>query len=207
MPRMSSGNLRIRRATLDDLAALRPLWNSMRFDIAMLERRLTEYQVAVDANEQVVGGLGLQIVGRHACLHSEAFPDFALTDHVRPLFWERIQALALNHGIARLWTREDAPFWKQNGFQPAKAEALKRLPAEVGSPDQPWLTLSLKDEDTVVSLEKELALFMQSEKQHTQKALKQAKMLKNIATVIALIFGILVLAGMIYLVKKNAGGP
>ena len=202
---MNSGNLRIRRATLDDLGALRPIWASMQFDLAALERKLTEYQVAVDAHEQVIGGIGFQIVGRHALLHSEAFPDFAMADHVRPMFWERVQSLALNHGLVRIWTREDAPFWKQNGFQPAKPEALKRLPADFGQSTDTWLTLALKDEDSVVSLEKELALFMQSEKRRTDKAFQQARVLKNFATVIAFILAVLVIAGMIYLLRKNMG--
>ncbi|HYG23255.1 MAG TPA: hypothetical protein VEH04_10775 [Verrucomicrobiae bacterium] len=201
---MNPGPLRVRRATLDDLPALRPLWNSMRFDVPDMERRLTEYQVAVDGAENVVGGIGFQIVQRHAVLRGEAFPDFSLAETVRPMFWERMQSLALNHGIARLWTREDAPFWKQNGFQPASAEVLKRLPAEIGSSSTPWLTLSLKDEDSIVSLEKELALFMQAEKQRTARALNKAKTVKTIATVIALIFGLLVLAAMIFLLRRNA---
>jgi hypothetical protein len=177
----------------------------MQFDPQKLEPRLTEFQVAEDASGSVVGGFGFQIFQRHGNIHSEGFSDFALADSVRPLFWERIQALALNHGIARLWTSENTPFWKQNGFQPAATEVLKRLPAEWHAENAEWLTLSLKDEDSIISLEKELQLFMESEKQRTNRAFQQAKTLKNIATVIAVIFGITVIAAILYLMRKNVG--
>lgn len=201
---MIPGTLRVRRATLDDLPALRPLWESMRFDVAEMERRLTDYQVAVDDTGTVVGGLGFQISLRHAWIQGEAFPDFGLADRIRPLFWERIQSLALNHGIARLWTREDAPFWKQNGFQPASEETRKRLPAEFGNASEFWLSLALKDEDSIAALEKELALFMQAERQRTQRALSPVRRLNTIATVIAVLVGLAVMGASIYLLMRYA---
>jgi N-acetylglutamate synthase-like GNAT family acetyltransferase len=42
---MKSANLRIRRATVDDLAALKDIWASMRLPPDELEKRLTEFQV------------------------------------------------------------------------------------------------------------------------------------------------------------------
>jgi N-acetylglutamate synthase-like GNAT family acetyltransferase len=202
---MSSATFRVRRATLDDLPILRPLWDEMRLNTADLERRLTEFQVVEDATGRVSGGIGFQITERHARIHSEAFSDFSIVDAARPLIWERIKALCLNHGIARLWTREDAPFWKQNGFVRADQESLKRLPVEWSEGGTEWMTLSLKDEDSIVSLEKELALFMESEKQRTAHAFKQARTLKTIATFIALIFGIFVIATLFVVMRKNVG--
>src|SRR5262245_48029320 len=102
---MNTSNYRVRRATLDDLGALRPLWESMHLPVAELERRLIEFQVAEDSNGKIVGAIGFQSEGRYARIHSEAFSDFGSTDQVRPIFWERIQTLCTNHGIARLWTR------------------------------------------------------------------------------------------------------
>jgi len=49
----------VRRATVDDLEALRALWETMHFPALELERRLTEFQVAVAED----GGL----LGRWAC--------------------------------------------------------------------------------------------------------------------------------------------
>src|SRR5215218_1721732 len=138
---MQTSNYEVRRATVDDLGELIPLWESMHFSTPEFEKRLTEFQVAKSAEGKLAGAIGIQIDGRHGRLHSEAFNDFAMADHLRQLLWNRMQSIALNHGLVRLWTRETAPFWKQNGFQPASAEVLSRLPAGWASPDNDWLTL------------------------------------------------------------------
>lgn len=198
-------NLRVRRATVDDLGLLRPMWESMRFNCEELEPRLTEFQVVTDASGAVLGGIGFQISERYANLHSEAFSDFAVADAARPLLWERMQALALNHGIVRLWTQENAPFWKQCGFSPAGPDVLKKLPAPWSAQGNDWLTLQLKDEATIVSMEKELAMFMEAEKRRTAQAFNQAKTMKTIATVIAFIFALFVAGAVVYLIRKNQG--
>jgi N-acetylglutamate synthase-like GNAT family acetyltransferase len=202
---MTPANFRVRRATVDDLDTLRLMWESMRLETAELERRLTEFQIAENAEGRVVGVVGFQIAERHACIHSEAFSDFALAETVRPLIWERMKALALNHGIARLWTREHIPFWKQNGFLPANNETLKKLPAAWNDPAGEWLTLPLKNEDSIVSLEKELAMFMAAEKQRTSLTFKHAHTLKILATALAVMFAIFVGGALFYLLKKNPG--
>ena len=55
---MNGSTYRIRRATLDDLDALRPLWESMRLPVADLERRLIEFQVAESPEGKIVGAIG-----------------------------------------------------------------------------------------------------------------------------------------------------
>lgn len=202
---MNSANFRVRRATLDDLDALRPMWEAMRFQTPDLERRLTEFQVAEDAEGKVVGGIAFQIFERHANVHSETFSDFALAESIRPLLWERIQALARNHGIARLWSCEHAPFWKQTGFAPANTDALKKFPEAWEKESGDWWTLSLKDEDSIASVEKELEMFMAAEKQRTARALNHAKNLKHLATAVAILFAIFVAVALFYIVKKNSG--
>ena len=205
---MSVTTYRVRRAVLDDLAVLKPLWESMRLPVPDLEKRLTEFQVAENSEGKVVGGVGCQIVERYAKIHSEAYSDFAIADSVRPHLWERLQAVARNHGIARFWTQEQSPFWKQHGLQPATSEILKKLPPSWGSGDSQWLTLSLKDEESIVSLEKEFAMYMQAEKQRTAQAFRHARTLKLIATLLAILFAIFVVYAVIVLLRhKNALGP
>lgn len=182
IPGMSSAAFRIRRATIDDLPRLKALWDLMRIPNAGLDRRLTEFQVAEAADGTVVGTVGFQIFQRHGLIHSEAFSDFGVADHVRPLFWQRINALVLNHGVARLWTRENTPFWTHNGLQPANEDALNRLPEQWDRSAPQWLTLRLKDEEVISSLDKEFDMFVAAEKARSAEALNSARKLKTIVS-------------------------
>ncbi len=200
---MTVTTYRVRRAVLDDLAALKPLWESMRLPTADLEKRLTEFQVAEDAGGTVVGAVGCQIADRYARIHSEAYSDFAMADSIRPHLWERLQAVARNHGIVRLWTQEQAPFWKQQGLRPAPPDVLKKLPPAWATGDPEWLTTSLKDEESIVSLEKEFAMYMQAEKQRTAQTFRHARTLKLIATALAIIFAIFVVFAITVMLRHN----
>ena len=200
---MTTANHRVRRATLDDLGALKPLWESMRFDSGLLEKALTEFQVAVNAGDELVGAIGFRMSGRHGCIHSESYADYSLADLVRPLFGERLKVLSANHGIARLWTQENAPYWNQEGFQPADAENLKKLPAAWLNENPAWLTLQLKSEEAFVSMEKELMVLMEAEKARTAKMQDHARIIKFMATLAAIAFGVFVIGALIFLMRKN----
>lgn len=200
---MNSSHYRVRRATLDDIGALRTLWAPMGFAVDDLEKRLTEFQVAEDAAGQIVGACGFQTHQRHGLIHSEACADFSVVDEVRPLFWQRVQTLAMNHGIARLWTHERAPFWMHTGFQPATHDALQKLPPAWANSAANWLTLPLKDENAIASLEKEMAMLMAAEKQHTASRLESGKTLKAIITVVGFMVAFSVLAAAAYLFFKH----
>jgi ABC-type Fe3+-siderophore transport system permease subunit len=201
---MSPPTYRVRRATLDDLGQLTVLWNSMRFSAEDLGKRVTEFQVAEDGDAKLLGALGLQIAERQGLVHSEAFGDFALAEQLRPLLWERVHAVAANHGLLRLWTREQAPFWNRCGLIKADAEALTKLPEAWRTDAAIWLTLKLKEEvAAILSADKEFALFMESEKQRTAQAFRQARILKAIATFIALAMLGAVLAGAFYMLRRN----
>ncbi|MDB6125727.1 MAG: hypothetical protein JWQ71_4720 [Pedosphaera sp.] len=205
---MQPSNYEVRRATVDDLADLIPLWESMHFSTPELEKRLTEFQVARSAEGKLVGAIGIQIDGRHGRLHSEAFNDFAVADHLRQLLWTRMQSIAQNHGLVRLWTQETAPFWKQSGFQLAIAEVLPRLPMGWASPDNDWLTLQLRDEQAVeASLDKEFARFMESEKQRTQGMFRQARTLKQVAMLVAVLLAFVVIIISVYMLKNRGALP
>jgi len=199
----AAATLRVRRATIEDLQTLRPLWTSMHLHAAELEPRLTEFQVVENTEGKVMGGIGLQLGNRHARLHSEAFSDFAIADAARELLWARIQTLASNHGILRLWTSENMPFWCRLGFKPADAEALKKLPSAWNAPETLWFTLQLKDEAAIASVEKELAMFMESEKQHSARVSQHAKLIKTLATLLALILAIFVFGAIAYMILKR----
>lgn len=200
---MTSPEYRVRRATVEDLAGLRALWNSMHYATEELEKRLTEFQVVVDASGHLAGALGVQLARPHAHLHSEAYVDFTHGDEMRAVLLERIRALASNHGVLRLWTREKSPFWTQHGFRSADPEVLKKLPQAWAGRWSAWLTLQLKDEEAIVSLEKEMGLLMEAEKRRTARLFRHAHTLKSVATLLAIIFAIFVLYALFYLVRKN----
>jgi N-acetylglutamate synthase-like GNAT family acetyltransferase len=187
---MSSFKFQARRATLDDLPRLKELWAAMRIPANDLDRQLTDFQVAVNEAGQIVGCVALQMNLRHALIHGEAFEDFSLADPVRPVLWARIQTLAVNHGLLRLWTLEQAPFWSHNGFQPVTKEALEKMPSPWDRTRAGWLTMQLRDEQAFASLDKEFAMFVESEKGRSAQSLRQARMLK---TFIMVIVGILIL--------------
>jgi hypothetical protein len=208
--------LRIRRATVDDFAALKTIWASMRLSPDDLEKRLTEFQVVENSGGEVVGAIGIQFSKQHALLHSEGYSDFGVADAARNLFWTRIQTLAANHGVFRIWTQERSPFWKSFGFQPPASEILVRLPEEWknkfdGGPGAPerseggWLTLQLKNEEVITAaLEKQFAGFMAEEKSETRKISEKAKTINTIITVVGFAIGIMSIGFAIYLfVHRN----
>lgn len=198
---MSQQTLHIRRATVDDLETLKALWESMRLSPQELETHLTEFQVVESEDAGVLGALGVQVVRQHALLHSEGYTDFSVADAARQLFWERVQTLAANLGVFRVWTQERSPVWKSFGFQPPSAEVLARLPEEWKNEfDGAWLTFQLKNEEAITAvLEKELGTFLESEKRDTQRVFQKANTLKTIITVVGFAIGILCCAVAAYL--------
>ena len=177
---MTASTLRVRRATVEDLDTLRPLWTSMHLTVAELEPRLTEFQVVEDAEGKVVGAIGFQIGSGHGQLHSEGYSDFGVTDSARPLLWARIQTLATNHGILRLWTREKTQFWDQLGFKVAGEQELKKLPVNWQTEGASWFTLQLKDEVAINAAEQELVMFMGAQKERADRMMQQVRTLKTL---------------------------
>jgi hypothetical protein len=203
---VSSSKYRVRRATLDDLGYLTAIWQPMHFAVDDLAKRVTEFQVAESSDGKLQGAVGLQIAERQGLVHSEAFSDFALAEQLRPLLWDRVHAVATNHGLLRVWTQEQAPFWNHCGMLPADAEALQKLPILWRGPSSHWLTLKLRDDvETALSLDKEFALFMQSEKQRTEKVFQRARTIKTIATVVAFVLLVVVVGWAVILSLRNPG--
>jgi N-acetylglutamate synthase-like GNAT family acetyltransferase len=201
---MAQSNYRVRRATLDDIGQLMTLWQSMHLPADDLAKRITEFQLAESADQKILGAVGLQIADRQGRVHSEGFIDFALADELRPALWERLQSVATNHGLVRLWTAEQAPFWSRCGLSKADGESLEKLPTAWRQVKGQWLTLKLKEDiEEVISADKEFAMFMEAERQRTQRAFQQARVLKFIATLVALAVLFLVMAGAFYVLRRN----
>jgi hypothetical protein len=169
-----------------------------------LRKRPTEFLVAETDDGKLLGAIGIQIVRRHARLHSEGFFDFAFADQARHLFLERIQTFASSHGVFRLWIQDAPPFWTRSGFQPAGAEKLSRLPEEWNQTRSEWFTLQLKDEEVIAdALDKDFAAFMSSEKQNTTRVHERAQTLKTIITITGFLIGIVCFCVVIYLIVHS----
>ena len=195
--------LQVRRATLDDRTTLIELWNSMRLPADDLEKRLTEFQV-VESDGKVVGAIGIQFAKHHALLHSEGYSDFGVADTARQLFWERIQTLAANHGVFRIWTQENSPFWLRWGFQPANTEIFARLPAAWKNENPEWFSFELKDEEAIkAALEKEFLQFSHSEKEQISQFAEKAKTVRTIFIVICFGIFFICIGVVIYLLKHR----
>lgn len=195
--------LLVRRATVDDLNALRMIWEAMRLPAGELEKRLKEFQV-VEHNGQVVGAIGVRFFQQYALLFGEGYADFSIADAARQLFWERIQTLAANHGVFRIWTQEDSPFWTRWGFLPANAEILARLPEAWKTPGGKWFTLELKNEEAVAAaLGNQFAGFMAAEKQQTARVSEKGRMLKTTITVVGFAIGIICIGLAVYLLMRG----
>src|SRR5437870_4472776 len=124
----------VRRATLDDLAQLRIVWTKTKLDSTALEKRLTEFQV-IEAGG-IAACIGIQVANQQGLIHSEAIANFTQRDQLAPVLWDRIQTIARNHGLHRLWIDEPDPFWIQYGFVPASKEQLRKLPAVFGRSEE-----------------------------------------------------------------------
>ena len=196
---MSSPKLSVRRATTDDFENLRSLWSSARLPVEELETRLTEFQLVESADGHLVGAIGIQIVRQHARLHSEAYTDTDLADEARQLLWERVQLIASHHGVFRLWTQDNSPFWSDCGFRIVITESLTQLPEEWKRFEGKWYWLQLKNEAAFATLEKELASFKKSEEQQNAQTMGQARILRAIIIVIGFTIGIAGICWAVYL--------
>ena len=175
-----------RRATIDDLSKLTPLWRAEGLAAHDLEKRFKEFQLIEGPDGEVLGTIGLQISGQEGRLHSETFAHPEDGDALRQQLWERVQMIANNHGIIRLWTQLESPFWHHVGFTGASGDLMVRLPGVFAGDQRPWAFYQLRSETaSAVSLDKEFAMFREAERERTEKIFRQARVLKMIAAVLA----------------------
>jgi hypothetical protein len=152
----------------------------------------------------LLGAVGFETAGQQGRIHHEAFDDFGLADTLRQLLWERIQMLAQNHGVFRVWTQEDAPFWKQAGLQTPPRPVLQKLPAKWTNAQGGWLTLQLKEEAAIqaLSVDQEFAAAIRAERERIAARVQRFKM---VAFGFAILIAVLVGALLLYLFSRNPG--
>jgi N-acetylglutamate synthase-like GNAT family acetyltransferase len=195
---MTTPNHQVRRATVEDVRKLTTLWQQENLPAQELEKRFKEFQVVEGEGGELLGTVGFQLLGQEAVIHSEAFLSPEYSEWVREKLWERAQVLAKNHGLVRVWTQLQAPFWTGNGFKAADESILAKLPGGTTSGPEPWLYIQLREEAPLLSIDKEFALFKEAEREQTERMLRQAKALKMVAAGIAVIVFLLVIVWALY---------
>jgi hypothetical protein len=172
------------------------VWTAAALPAAELEKRFTEFQVAESSDGRIVGAIALQVAGSDGKIHSETIADFALADTLRPLLWQRLETVARNHGLFRLWTAETAPFWKKDaGFSAPTGQ-----PPEVFGPASgPSLALQLKEEGAAPELlEAQFNLFKEAERAKREQLLQTAAALKMAGTAIAVLLFVFAMAVLLW---------
>jgi N-acetylglutamate synthase-like GNAT family acetyltransferase len=204
---MSEPTVTVRRATVEDLPALRALWGKAGFPAAELEKRFTEFQLVCSAEGALWGALGLQLEGKQACLHHLVVPDAAWRELVQQRLWERAITLAQNHGLTRLWVRAEDALGDALGFQLASGDVLGRLPPPFGSRDGGWRTLRLREETAEsVSLDQEFELFQQAQREESRMTMQQARRYKTVALLLLAVFlGVVALLVLLTSLSPESG--
>jgi N-acetylglutamate synthase-like GNAT family acetyltransferase len=202
--KMLASNIQVRRATVDDLAVLRRLWEQAQMPSAQLEKRVTEFQVAESAIGELLGSVGLQVIGTHGQIHSEVYRAPELAFELQPRLWDRILILARNLGLHRLWVRGGL-FWTDQGFEAPSSEELKTLPAAFDEVEgTSWLTFKLRDENpAAISVEQEWNLFRQSQQAENQRLMHSAQVLRMLATILTVVALILVACAIGYILLRQ----
>lgn len=184
---MTTENPQVRRATIEDLPKLVALWQSEGLSVPDLEKRFKEFQIVEGNGSSILGALGLQIAGLEGRLHNEAFARPEQADALRELLWERVQVLAQNHGLVRVWAQFATPFWSHSGFQVASPETLAKLPPAFTGDPHPWRFTQLRaDPSNLPSVDKEFAVFKEMEHERTQRLLRQARIMKVVAAIVVM---------------------
>lgn len=189
---MSTSPYTLRRAVVDDLPALRQMWGSAGFPAHSLEKRFTEFQVIEQPQKGIAGAIGLHIEGSHGQIHSESYASQQDKELFRQTLWDRLQNVAHNHGLTRVWVLNGDAFWKDHGFQRAVGDLPQQIPPSFGDPQDPWMSLQIRDEpDVLEALEREMTLFEQQREQRSENLRRTARILRLLAALSA--FAVLLL--------------
>lgn len=193
--------MQARRATIEDLPQLTALWQLERLDADALERRFTEFQVVEDGGE-IIAALALRMAGHHGQLHSESIGRPDVADRCREMLWNRIQMVARNHSLDRVWSDLGAPFWRTMGFVAATVEQRERLPAEFGEGSAPWQILLLRGEEASAdAIEKQFAMLRALQMREKEQFHARISVLKKVAIGMTAVVAVLVVTWAVLLFR------
>ena len=200
---MDSPAYACRRATVDDLPALQDLWLSAGLPWEELEKFVTEFQVAELEDGRLEAAIGLLVEGSEGLLHTEAIRAGTDADALRAALWRRIQIVARNQGVHRIWTQEDAPYWTASGFAGASTHDLTTFRASFLDQEGGWrLVLIVDPAKANVAVQEQMALWQANREQEAEEFRRKVKTFRAVAF---LLFGIvLALAlGVLWMVMRT----
>lgn len=189
-----------RRATIDDLPALQGLWQNAGLPWEELEKFLTEFQVIPGEEGVLLGAIGMLVEGNQALLHSEALRTD--DDELRAALWRRIQIVARNQGIFRIWTQEDASYWSASGFTVATAGDIAASGTTFMDPEARWLIAQLMDPAKAESIvQEQMAVWQATRAQEAEEFQSKVKLFRGFAFGIFAVV-IILLLGLLFTASK-----
>ncbi len=197
--------LSARRATVEDLPALQALWQIGGLPADELEKFLTEFQVVAGEGEGVLlGAIGLMVEGNDALLHSEALAPGDEGDEIRAALWRRLQIVARNQGIHRLWTQEDADYWRTGGFGAVPAETVSAATAAFVDKTSTWLVCDLIDPAKAKQLVTEqMAIWHATRTQESDELQGKIRTFRNASLLIAAVVVVLMIGMVVFVLRQR----
>lgn len=162
-----------RRAAEEDLAALQTLWQDAGLPWEELGDFLNEFQVTTDDDGLITGAIGMLIEGDQALLHTEAIRSGSDADLTRSALWRRAQTVARLQGVQRIWTQEDADYWKTSGFSPVPPPLVERVSATFLKSADSWLACDLMDPERAKAMINEQLAIREAERHQEAAAFQQ----------------------------------
>ena len=190
-----------RRATVEDLPQLIPLWRLEQLSAPSLEKRFTEFQVVSDDAGQVLAAIGFQVSGSDGWLHSESIARPENADQLRELLWNRLQVIIHNFALERLWTQLDFPFWRNKGFARTTTEQLSSLPNSLREHEGPWQLMTLRAADAKTVIDREFTQLKTLQQQESARLQHQVLWMKRIALSVTVVVFLLVVVWAVVLLK------
>ena len=192
-----------RRATVDDIEALSRLWQHANLDVAELEKRLTDFQIAEAPTGDIIAAIGLHTNAQQGRMHSEAYLDEFNIPVLRPKLFERIKNVAQNYGLIRIWTLAD-PAWTDLEFREPNPEEMEAFPPGFGNWKADWRVLKLREDIAAADrIAKEMELFRITNQEENSRIIKQAKVMKFLAISISIVLFVIVALGLFIMVTKS----
>ncbi|MBX3731329.1 MAG: hypothetical protein KF791_01905 [Verrucomicrobiae bacterium] len=202
---MDPSPLSARRAAVEDLAALQALWQEAGLPWEQLGDFLNEFQIVTDEDGLITGVIGLLIEGDQALLHTEAIHAGADADLVRAALWRRVQIVLRHQGVQRVWTQEDADYWKTGGFSPVPPPLVERAPASFLKSADSWLACDLMDPERAKAAINEQLAILEAERMQRAAEFQQKVRLFRTASIVFAFTVVSVCLWMLYRVVQTPG--